>query len=492
ASTPLPAIAEFGIGGPTRLLPVYGGGLRWLDPASGVMSGDAFTAPRSGLFLDAGGAAICVCVEQPWADDRLVTRVTLRRYAASGQEVARTTLYELESTLRGGFGDAIDVQAAIAPDGSHLWISHAVRQADRWDLGVDRIDVASMAVDVSLSLPPIQIPSGSGDSTLVTPDGWITHEKTVVRAGVRVSPDAARISVVLGAQGDPRAAAATPAFQAARYDIDSTLAPGSAIEVTTPPHDASDDPCDLELSAWATNRHFITICSRPDGSGTQPYVRIERAGDIVREVTVGPPVGARDTEWLLDAGEGALYRWSTLAHVFSRLDVADRTMSTLALDWSQAGTGDVGTWPQRDDAQVSFGTLAGFDLVLRPPRMARSPDGSLVYALGYRGVADDLRDDRIASTGIWVLDARRAELVAHWAPDALYDEIGFTPGAERLVTIALAGVDANGVAADWSSSMRFHDPRTGTVDEVLGDVVDSSGFVPSLLVPNAPRGIAGF
>ena len=87
---------------------------------------------------------------------------------------------------------------------------------------------------------------------------------------------------------------------------------------------------------------------------------------------------------------------------------------------------------------------------------------------------------------------RHASLVAHWNPAALYSYVGFAPGWDQLVTVAFPGVDADGQPADWKTSLRFHDPRSGMVVEVLGDVEESSGFVPLLFVPNVPRGIAGF
>lgn len=490
AATSLPRVIFFGEA-PTRPVPVSGGGLRWLDPATGTMSGDVYTAPRSGLFVDAEGRGLCVCVELPWADGRVVSRVTLRRYAADGEEVARTTLFELESVQRGGFGDPVSVQAAMALDGRTLWIAHAVRSSERWDLGVARVDVASMAVVATRSLPSIALPAPDAGTPIVTAQGWQVHQKSSVSVGIRVSPDGSRIAVLTGLQADLRANAGVPAYQEARYDLDAALAPDDPIGVAVSPHDASLDPCDSQLSAWATASHFVTICSRPDGAAIQPFVRIQAAGDIEREVTVGPPVGSPDTEWLLDGANGALYRWSTLAHVFTRLDVRSRTMMTLALDWAKVGTGDLGAWPGPTGEDPPWAPLAGPFPAARPPRMVGSADGSVIYALGYRSAADGIGEDRMASTGIWVLDARRGQLVARWAPEAWYDQIGFSPGWERLVTIAQAGMDATGAAADWSSSLRFHDERSGRVLELLGDVGERSGFVTSLFAPNVPRGIAG-
>lgn len=490
-ATPLPAVALFGAPAPTRFVPVYAGGLRWLDPATGLLSGDPYTAPRTGLFVDTEGHGLCVCLEIPWAQDRLIARVTLRRYSATGEEVARVTLDELVSVERGVIGDPIQVAAAIAPDGRYLWIVHAVRAAQAWEIGLDRVDLATLQVDGRMELDPVRIPAPGDAGVLLTSDGWVTHRRSAFRASLRISPDGDKLAVLLVAFGRPGLDPRLPRYQAARLVVDGRLG-NSRVEVAVPAHDATDDGCDGELSGWATGRDFVTICSRTDGDEIQPFVRIERPTDPTRDLAVGPPVGTRDSEWLMDARRGVIYRWSSLAHVFTRLDVASGSMSTLAIDVDGTGTGDLAAWPAPNGGAVPWTPLAGGDLLVRPARMVGSADGGLIYVLGFRSVADDTRDDRIASSGIWVIDAGRAEVVARWAPTALYDQIGFTPGWERLVTIASPGSDADGLPADWSTSMWLRDARSGDIIEILGNVTQARGFDPILLAPNAPRGITGF
>lgn len=491
-ATALPDIAIERSAAPSRFVPVYGGGLRWLDPATGSMSGDPYTAARAGLFVDSDGHGLCVCLEIPWSQDRLVTRVTLRRYSVAGVEVARVTLDELESVERGAFGDPIQVDAAISRDGRDLWIAHAVRAEKSWEVGLDRVDLSTLEVRASVQLDPVPMPAFDAAGILVSPAGWVTHEKSALRATLRVSPDGSLLSVLLGLQSEPGLDPGLPSFQEERLVIPSSLATGSVALVAVPVHDASLETCDSELSAWATMLQFVTVCSRPEGEGVQPYVRIESPGDITREVTVGPPVGTHDAEWLLDAEAGVLYRWSTLAHVFTRLEVATRGMATLAIDAARTGTGSLSSWPNATDASAPWAPLVGPNNLFHGARLAGSADGTVIYALGFRSVADAIRDDRIASTGIWVLNAVQPRVIARWAPVALYDQIGFTPGREWLVTLALPGSDGNGAPADWSTSLRFHDPSTGEVIETLGDVVETSGYVPAILAPNAAQGIAGF
>jgi hypothetical protein len=440
--------------------------------------------------VDAEGRGLCVCLEIPWSQDRFVVRVTLRRFSATGVEVARATLSELASADGVISGEPVQVDAAISPDGRELWIVRTVRAAASWQIGLDRVDLATLQVVASMELDPVLVPPPDDDGVLATADGWLTHRRSIVRASLRISPDGERLAVLLVAFGRPGLDPELPRYQTARIVVDATLATGTVAEVAALPRDASTDSCDIELSAWATNRHFITICSRPEGDGVQPFVRIETPR--LHEVDVGPPVGTRDAEWLLDAGRRVLYRWSPRAHVFTRLHVPTESTSTLAIDVVQTGIGALASWPGSVDVLTHWAPLAGPEQLYRPARMAGSADGTVIYALGFRSVADDIRDDRIASTGIWAFDAQRAELIAHWVPEALYDQIGFVPGREQLVTLGLPGSDAEGAPADWSTSVRFHDPRSGELLEVLGDVVEPSGYVPAIITPNAPRGIAGF
>ncbi|HEX5148231.1 MAG TPA: hypothetical protein VFW02_04045, partial [Candidatus Limnocylindrales bacterium] len=416
AASPLPAVAILRPPATTRFVPVAAGGLRWLDPATGSMSGDAYTSPRGSMFVDALGHGLCVCLEIPWSDGAQVTRVTLRRYSSAGEEVDRATLYELAAVDRRVAGPTIQVDAAISPDGAHLWIAHSVLGEAAWEIGVDRVDLATMSVDAARVVDSIPVPASAEAGVIATPGGWAMDARSAVRATIRVSPDGARVAIVESVFTDPDLAPDVPPFQQGRLVVDSRLG-ADLPEAAVPAHDAGSDTCDSELSGWATDGHFVTICNRPAGDGVQPYVRIEDGAEPGREVTVGPPVGTNDSEWLLDNRQGVLYRWSTFAHVFSRLDVPSGRVTTVTLEQARAGVGDLGVWPAGGARDWSpWAPLAGPDVFVRPPRMVGSENGTLIYALGYRSVADALRDDRVASTGIWVLDAARTELVAHWAP----------------------------------------------------------------------------
>ena len=491
--TPLPAVTVLRTPATTRAIPVYAGGLRWLDTASGSMSGDPYTSPRSGLFVDPEGRGLCVCLEVPWSQDQLIARVTLRRFSTSGEELGRATLFELASAEGIVSGAPIQVDAAISPDGHTVWIVHSVRAETSWQIRLDRVDLATFRVEASLDLGAVPVPPSDEAGVLESRGGWVTHRRSMLRASLRISPDGERLAVLLFVFGRPGLDPRLPPFQAARLVVDASLAPGTVVEVATGPHDAMNDLCDAELSGWASDRLFVTVCRRQQGAGVQPLVLIEGPGEPAEEVAVGPPVGEWDVAWLLDARRGVLYRWSGLAHVFTRLDVASRAASTVAVDF-EGGTPDaLAAWPPTPvaDGVSPWGSLTGADPVGFRARMTGSADGSVLYAIGFRSVQDDLRDDLIASTGIWALDPR-GRLVAHWAPAALYDEIGFTPGYERLVTLALPGSDGDGEPADWSTSLRLHDPRSGELELILGDVEESSGFVPTLMPSNVQRGIAGF
>lgn len=488
--TPLPGLAILRVPAPTRPVPVYAGGLRWLDPADGSISGDPYSAPRSGMFVDADGRALCVCLEIPWMQDEAVTRIMIRRYGPDGLEIASAEVRELRS-VADVLGQSIMVEAAIAPDGRSLWVVHTVRGAHAWEIGLDRIDLATLNVDGSLALDPIPVPeAGTHEILDPTVHGWVTDANAVVRASVRVSPDNARLAVIESVDSDPGTDPRLPKYQEARLTVPADL--GAGAHVTVPAHDATDDECFSDFSAWATNELFITICSRPAGQGVQPYVRIADPGGAIRNVVIGPPARAQDTDWLLDSAHGAIYRWSRTDHVFSRLLVATEDTRTLEIDPSRVGEGELAAPPGAGTSEPPWAPLTGADSGFRPPTMAGSADGTLIYALGQRRIVDGAHDDRLASTGIWVIDAEQAALVAHWSPTAVYAQIGFAPGWGSIVTVALPGTDGNGDPADWAPSLRFHDPGSGMISEVVGNVEESTGFVPILAVPTAWRGIAGF
>ena len=182
-ATPLPDVAVLRPPAPTRLLPVYAGGLRWLDPASGVMSGDPYTAARSGLFVDAEGHGLCVCLEIPWSQDRFVARVTLRRYSATGEEVARATLSELASAEGVISGEPVQVDAAISPDGRRaLDRPDASGRKPSWQIGLDRVDLATLRVVASLELDPVPVPPPDDDGVLGHA-GRLGHPPQVDRPG---------------------------------------------------------------------------------------------------------------------------------------------------------------------------------------------------------------------------------------------------------------------------------------------------------------------
>ncbi|MCI0583607.1 MAG: hypothetical protein L0227_12100 [Chloroflexi bacterium] len=489
-ATPLPALAILRPPATTRLLPVAAGGLRWLDPADGTMAGDPYTAPRDGLFVDSEGRAVCVCLEIPWSDDAQITRVTMIRYSATGGELARATPFELQAADRRVAGPTIQVDAAIAPDGSKAWIVHTVLGETGWEIGIHRIDLATLTVDASRAVEVVPTPPDGGE--IGRAGAWVVRSNSAMRATLRVSPDGSQLAILEAMFTNAALDLRIPIYQQQRLVVSSDLDPAVAIEVATPAHDAVDDPCNSEHSAWATASRFVTVCSRLDGDGTQPFVRIDDRDGSSREVTVGPAVATNDTEWLLDGRHGVLYRWSTTAHILARLDVTSGGVASVVIDPSREGRGDLGPWPSQVTGPTPWAPLTGPDVFVEPPRMVGSQDGTLIYALGDRSIRGPVGDDGLASTGIWVFDATRTELVARWAPAALYGQIGYAPGWERLVTLGLPGSDGNGSPADWRTSIRFHDARTGEVSELLGDVQEESGFVPALLAPNAPGGIAGY
>ena len=156
--------------------------------------------------------------------------------------------------------------------------------------------------------------------------------------------------------------------------------------------------------------------------------------------------------------------------------------ATLAIDATRAGTrrprglaGSVGV------RHGPWAPLPGPELLSVRLAMAGSADGasSTRSASGASRTTSGTTGSRRPGSGSFDA-AASARSVAHWAPAGPVrpDRVRAGPGAARHARRSPVRM-ATGSPADWSTSLRFHDPRTGEVVEVLGDVGESSGFVPS-------------
>ncbi len=80
---------------------------------------------------------------------------------------------------------------------------------------------------------------------------------------VRASPNGSQLSVTLTAITS--LTSETGLIQQERLVLDSALDPTSPIMVALPVGRASDLACDPSSAAFATERHYLSICGHPGG-----------------------------------------------------------------------------------------------------------------------------------------------------------------------------------------------------------------------------------
>lgn len=471
--TRLPDGAVDAAGGPDVRFPVMSGGLRWLDADSGSMSGQVTVWGGNGwIFAGNDGTALCVCYDSPWSQDGTVERVTIVRYDASGNETSRAVAAELTSSLRSW--DAILRDVAVAPDRDALYMAAAIRDADGWAVSLDTIDVDRLADGrtsfSSMELGRVTTPATGaimGDPTLrVSPDGRQVRVSVHYSPRRSIDPDAPWTEQVwlvdLGGNGEP----------VVRQLADrSTDAPGR---------------CDGE--AWATDTQYVVLCRATVGDSRIPQARVEDVDGSVTPFQVGDAIGRDDLDWLVDASAGIVYRWSRFSHVLARLDVHTGNVVSRALGGSADEIDAIrpagGPWPETPgDGPVAWAKLLPAS-ALGHPRLVGSRDGALLYAIGMRSTTGDLSSGPLlASTGIWVFEARTLAVLARWPAAAMYDQIGLTPDGRYVLAAGLEGVTADGRVADWASSLTFHDATDGAMAEQIGDIVGPEGFPITFLVP---------
>jgi hypothetical protein len=474
-ATPLPQLATYSEPQPVAPIPVLSGGLRWLDPATGVIVGSSGALAYVGwTFPASDGGAWCVCSDSPWSQSGSLERVTVVHYDARGAETSRTTVEELRSTFRSA--NSIVRDAVRSTDGTGIYVASAVRNQDGWAIRLDRIPLPARVDGVAT------IDLGLVAST----DGHLDIRPPVVR----VSPDGrwARVAI--------RYTARDPSVTEVRWQEQAWLVPtsnepnrsfggGSSIVRVIGPR-PTQDPSRCNGEAWATSETYLRLCQETSGESLVPVAHIENLDGSSSEVDVGEPVGRDDLDWLLDADAGVVYRWSRFSHVIARLDV--RTLEVRAVDLSQFGERLESIRPNAEPSRARAGRAVWMPLQaadgFERTRLAGSFDGSLLYAIGMRaGTGTRPSGPLLASTGIWVFDAATLGLVGHWQAAAMYDEVGLTPDGRFVLATGAEGMNAEGLLADWSSSLSIHDVEDGKLVEQIGRLFGDTGFFVQLLVP---------
>ena len=518
--TDLPRLGFFGSPLPVRPVPFDAGRLQWMDPVTGMIGGQADPADLGvdRTFVDADGRAMSLCFTDQ--DEDAIRRTIVRLCAYDDHGLAMRDVPIVAEFLSPNALDpshvlsgqrTLEFDATVSRDGHWLWMVSAARTTDLWEVTATRVDLVTRRVDghrvlreIPVSGPNSSAPASDGPSSSAPASaGWVVGPDSTILPVVRATPDGLRLSVTLTAVPAVRSESAF-FFGRERIVLDSTLDPDVPVDVAFPFGGASDQACDAKYGAWATDEHYLTICShRESTGGIQPFVRIENPGDMTRDVAIGPAIGPTDggptpvsagSAWLLDASRGVLFQWVPARLTLSLFDIATRAGTSLLIDAQPVLTS--GAWPAQSPARdtEAWSPLATLPDAASDGRLIGRQDGRVVYLLSPGAPIKGTHSEGPAS--IWAVDARTLAVLAHWDAPAPADQMVLAPGDETLVMLAtpralpVAPVGP-GPVADWIAAAWFVDARSGAPLEVLGQI-HGPGFSTLTLFQPSVASFAGF
>ena len=301
-------------------------------------------------------------------------------------------------------------------DGRFAFVGWSRREAaDGWTVGVDIVDLASLAT------------VGERQFTLAEPavvDG---------RGRVRTAP-----AVALSPSGDAVLLSSLwyediPTSATVPLGTDHWIVPfdGTSLGEPAPAGGTTGDVCD-ELDAGLLERRsaddpaYYAVCWSPNQR--MLVKRMAAGGRLVDATDVPGPSGGFDGLTAVERRGDAVFIWSPDRRILTRFDLA-----TTEIENSPAPTGAAG--PSADGPLAAIGRGVGRWLaptalakVLLEPGIVVSPDGTRVYALGIDG---PVGDDSSGSSGVFVFDAASLEPLGTWAPLADLSSIAIS-GDGRL------------------------------------------------------------
>jgi len=471
--TQLPAMQRFDVaaaGGLTPI-PVYSGGLRWLDPRAGSISGPAFSGARGWIFAGSDGGAWCVCYDAPWSSTGTIERTTISHYDPTGEQLSRTTVDEAKSDQKSS--DAIERDAARSADGRYLYVAAAIRDVAGWTVQLDQVDL--------IGTPRLL------DAIELGRIGLSAEGTTLFEPVVRVAPDGRTVRVAvpfldraaLGQTVWPRESVwlVRPSFGLPSETGGAAI---SQIEDRIPVVQP-----DCQAQAWVSADVYARLCEQTASDRHIPIAMLDRLDGTWASVQVGDPVGTNDLEWLVDGSTGVVYRWSPFSHVLARLDVATGEVTQrVDLGLAPAAAQPDTAVPTPRSGRAAWQPIVSAESAATA-RLTGSIDGSLLYAIGATGSIDGAGPSGplYASTGIFVFDAASLGLVAHWPAAAMYDQIGVSPDGRDVLAVGLEGMTQDGRIADWPATLTIHDAADGHPIEQLSQLGGDEGFFVDLLAP---------
>ena len=216
--TDLPRLGFFGSPLPVRPVPFDAGRLLWMDPATGMIGGQADPADLGvdRTFVDANGRAMSLCFSDQDEDAIRRTIVRLCAYDDYGLAMPNVpTIAEflspnaLDPSYALGGQRTLEFDATVSRDGHWLWMVSAARTTDLWEVTATRVDLVARRVDGHRGLREIPVDGPSSSA----PPSWPELERAGQhRLGGRPGFDdpargegvAGRASIVGHPYGGPR------------------------------------------------------------------------------------------------------------------------------------------------------------------------------------------------------------------------------------------------------------------------------------------------
>jgi hypothetical protein len=447
-------------GAPTVAFPVVAGHVLWVQPQMSAVVNEIERDMTQWPFLLSDGTSVCVCFA-PRRSPGARNELHIDRRGPDGEPLDDTVITGWSGEEA---GDRLVLDAAMTADASAVIVAVARLDRNVWWVTLDRIELLPEQPELVATETISKILAADFDA-----DGVRT---------VRVwpSPDS-RLARVLVTDRPPSTDE--------RPSRGSTTAYASIERGSFGPTDAvvqrgDDDPPQCMPAGWGTNRDFVSICGDNDAGETGPdlFVRREGMDGSSETVVLGSMDDLAGASWAIDATSGVLFGWVATTGDLFRVEIATLSVVSRRINLfaqyppSEAAAPD----PGAGRANWAPGSWSRW-----PATLVGSPDGSVLYAVGYSAGRINGQETAVA-TGIYTFEAETLRLVGIGAPAGSYTSIGVTADGAYVLSVGEndpTNVGTGGVA------LVAHDASTGKAVLILRRIESRIGGYPSFLVPRS-------
>ncbi len=463
ALTPLPALDIVGGQIPTERRLVYADGLQMLDLATGTL--EPTTQPLYDPMWPVGAdQLVCACV-QTGASGVTPSQPSLRfrRVDVAGVSILRRDIESLDGVVPiPDVTDGYNVTTALSADQTTLYVLSVARIPPSWSVDLLAVDVntGEIVARTTLGRIPVEVgtqpaspaasssPSPSRTPNDPTPDGVYAWA-----SGVTAAPDGRHVYAIVQ----------YTTYQGgvwANHNREWMIPvrdghPGSAVRIKAAVGLRPDDYC-VDGPTFVDSTTLVQACAPggPQAPGTTYYVRRLTTsgvslGDLpATELTIDDQYASTA---IIDPTHRAVFIWDPGGHTIARIGLDDGAVLRTTVPESTLPHG------------IRQGGPGGFGA---NPALVESPDGQRLYALGTAPSSG--RAGR--STGVWVFDADRLDLLDHWEPLALLQSLAVSADGAFVYAAGAQGLDVDGRDSSWPASITVYDAMTGEIQVVYGAV----------------------